>query len=208
MLAKIQLLTSLKSLTYLGGYMGKAVEAKQKPVCFFPLPLTEQWCWRFHLADHWVQKWMSVQLGSFLQCLRGKSAYLVLTLFSRAYFHYEGLHVETWRDCQRIASLQAKFQRIEFSSQVKIMVPAHSILGALKSTIWVKAQAVYPLLRHMGSGVGSPGIQGLGKWTDTTVDAHFGPSVRVSWRLILGFSGSLKWHFHPSYAGPRDLALE
>ena len=41
-LAKIQLLTSLKSLTYLGGYMGKAVEAKQKPVCFFPLPLTEQ----------------------------------------------------------------------------------------------------------------------------------------------------------------------
>lgn len=208
MLAKIQLLTSLKSLTYLGGYMGKAVEAKQKPVCFFPLPLTEQWCWRFHLADHWVQKWMSVQLGSFLQCLRGKSAYLVLTLFSRAYFHYEGLHVETWRDCQRIASLQAKFQRIEFSSQVKKMVPAHSILGALKSTIWVKAQAVYPLLRHMGSGVGSPGIQGLGKWTDTTLDAHFGPSVRVSWRLILGFSGSLKWHFHPSYAGPRDLALE
>lgn len=208
MLAKIRLLTSLKSWTYLGGYMGKGVEAKQKPVCFFPLPLTEQWCWRSHLADHWVQKQMSLQPGSFLQCLRGKSAYLVMTLFSRAYFHYEGLHVETWRDCQRRASLQAKFQRIEFSSQVKKMVPAHSILGALKSTIWVKAQAVYPLLRHMGSGVGSPGIQGLGKWTDTTVDARFGPSVRVSWRLILGFSGSLKWHFHPSYAGPRDLALE
>ena len=188
--------------------MGKGVEAKQKPVCFFPLPLTEQWRWRSHLADHWVQKQMSLQPGSFLQCLRGKSAYLVMTLFSRAYFHYEGLHVETWRDCQRRASLQAKFQRIEFSSQVKKMVPAHSILGALKSTIWVKAQAVYPLLRHIGSGVGSPGIQGLGKWTDTTVDARFGPSVRVSWRLILGFSGSLKWHFHPSYAGPRDLALE
>ena len=95
------------------------------------------------------------------------------------------------------------------SSQVKKMISVvHSILGALKYTIWVNAQAVYPLLRHMGFRVGSPGIQGLGKWTDSTVDAHFGPSVRVSWRLILGFSGSLKWHFHLSYAGPRDLALE
>lgn len=114
-----------------------------------------------------------------------------------------------WRDCQRTASLQAKFQWIEFSSQVKKMISVvHSILGALKYTIWLNAQAVYPLLGHMGFRVGSPGIQGLGKWTDSTLDAHFGPSMRVSWRLILGFSGSLKWHFHLSYAGPRDLALE
>lgn len=158
------------------------------------------------MSSEMTLKW---QPGSFLQCLQGKSVYLVITLFARAYFHYEGLHVEPWRDCQRTASLQAKFQWIEFSSQVKKMVSVvHSILGVLKYTIWVKAQAVYPLLRHMGFRVGSPGIQGLGKWTDSTVGAHFGPSVRVSWRLILGFSGSLKWHFHPSYAGPRDLALE
>lgn len=144
--------------------MGKGAEAKQNPVCFPPLPLTEQWCWKSHyLEDHRGQEWASFQRGSFLKCLQGKPAYLVMTLFSRVYFSHKGLHVEPWRECQKRASLPAKFQWIESPSQDSKKYHHIVSVGLWNAAIWVKAQAVYPLLGHLGPGVGLPKKAGPGE---------------------------------------------